>query len=528
MGPDVPPEDRSLFLELPREIRDQVYKYLLCADYTKVQPTGIIYQKPCRFEWRLQMAIMRTNKQIHKEAGEVLGRENKFVVIERNTDRLKQSVNEKQDGGDCDMPDPPIWLGRAKSQVSVVGEVMRINFSRADGEEQDKLTDYFVFLVEELRDFFVNLGKFRTQGVFRTKGLTCTVTLSPLKQKESKAAQKRRESALLDPLTKLRQLSNVTITGASDATSQNTIQQMKRKSFSAADVLQTIDGILGTVDAYAQMENHSVAVSYCDWCMYILSFYDASNAQQLDENMVGDIPDSIFETEDQQISMCAAMFRISLKRGLSCIQADALEDAYESADSALRLATMITSMPSFRDFPGGVKGGTVKRGPLIEWTTKAIVAQISDSGNSNRISAVDVARAYWYRALAVSCLEGPNQKEETDRMFAISLCNYVKREDVTNEICTLDLDLHDRLEESERRGENMLNSPHSKKKHFKNNPKLRDLPSYNRLWQRPLPPPVKSKNEVTDGGVSYMLGGEFPGMRPPRVQVQLPLNFNPQ
>lgn len=503
----MPPEDRCLFLEAPREIRDQIYRYLLCTDYTKQQPTGIIHHKPTRYEWRLQSAILRANRQIYKEAREILGMENKFVVLERDTDVLKQSPDQKQDGGDRNLPDPPLWLGRAKSHVSVPGELMRINFCSSCEPQKDRPTDYFVYLAEELRDFFINLGKYRTNGVHRTRNLVCTVTLSPPKETETAAITKRREAALLDPLTKLRQLSKVTITGASEEKVQSVAQQMKRRDFSAADVLNTINEILATADAYVWVGNHGIAVSYTDWCMSILSFFDASNAHQMDQDMVGDIPDSIFVTEEEQIKMCAAMFRISLKRALACIHSDAFEDAFESADSALRLAMMITDMPDYSQYPGA-QSGVAKRGPMIEWMTKQTAARIADSDSYNLIRGEDVARAYWYRAQALSSLEGRGQEEETDRMFALSLTCFVGHEDVANELCTLDLDLTERLEDYEkrqRRGEKIWNGLRGKKKHFEHNPTLRDMSSYNKHWQRPQPPVSKSKNEVTDGGINYML-----------------------
>ncbi|EKG13067.1 hypothetical protein MPH_09802 [Macrophomina phaseolina MS6] len=492
VGPDTPPHDRCLFLELPREIRDQVYKYLLDADYTKRHPTGIIHHKPARYEWHLQVALLRANKQIYKEAREVLGRENRFVVLERDTDRLKQSVDQRQDGGDRNLPDPPIWFGRAKSLVSVPGEVMRINFSPRDGRDKNRPTDYFVFLTEELRDFFINLGKYRTGGVFRTKDLVCTVTLNQPKVSEVTAITKRREAALLDPLTGLRQLSKVIINGASEAKAQRVAHQMKRQEFSSVDVLSIIDEILATANAHAQVGNHGIAVSYTDWCMSILSFFDASNAHLMDENMAGDIPESIFLTDDQQISMCAAMFHISLKRAFSCIHSGAFEDAFESSDSALRLAIMVTDMPEYSNFPGA-QNGVAKRGAMIEWMTKQTSARIANSGAKNLIRVEDVARAYWYRAQALSSLEGRGQEEETDRMFALSLSCFVGHEEVANELCTLDLDLTERLGGC-RRGQ----------QHLEHDSKLRDI-SYNKHWQRPEAPVIKSRNEVTDGGMAYML-----------------------
>ncbi|GME41250.1 hypothetical protein GTA08_BOTSDO11742 [Neofusicoccum parvum] len=495
VGPEMPPDDRCLFLELPREIRDQIYKYLLCADYTKRRPTGIIYYKPSRFELHLQTAILRTNKQVYREAREVLGKENRFVVVERNTDRLKQSIDDKQDGGDRDIPDPPIWVGRAKSQVSVAGEVMRINFSPPQGPEEGRKTDYFVFLVEELRDFFINLGKFRTGGVFRTKDLTCTVTLSPPKDSETNGTTKRRESALLDPLTKLRQLSKVTINGASDDKSQYIAQQMQRREFSAKDVLQTISELLVTVEAYSRLENYYTAVSYCDWCMGILSFFDASNARQLDENMVGEIPDSIFDSELEQMQMCAAMFRISLARALASIHAFCLEDAFESSDSALRLATMITSMPEYSDYPGSTAADGVSvapRGAVVEWLTQQTAARIADAGSKGLVAAVDVARAYWYRGLTFGSLHG--QEGETDRAAALSLALFVGREDVAAELRTLKLDLGD----YHARGPNSARWDDFERSRSERPPELCDLPSYDRLWERPLPPPVWSRNRFAD------------------------------
>ena len=64
------------FLDLPTEVRDQIYRELL------LQPIGYGAARQCR---EFETSILRANKQIHREASEVLYEENAWVIFEMRT-----------------------------------------------------------------------------------------------------------------------------------------------------------------------------------------------------------------------------------------------------------------------------------------------------------------------------------------------------------------------------------------------------------------------------------------------------------
>ena len=64
------------FLDLPTEIRDQIYRELL------FQPIGYGAGRQCR---EFDTSVLRANKQIHREASKVLYEENAWVIFELRT-----------------------------------------------------------------------------------------------------------------------------------------------------------------------------------------------------------------------------------------------------------------------------------------------------------------------------------------------------------------------------------------------------------------------------------------------------------
>ncbi|MCJ1247336.1 hypothetical protein MMC30_004550 [Trapelia coarctata] len=63
----------SAFMQLPRELRDEIYRHLLTTPFTFYFPVQ---------EYRMSPAILTANKQISTEAKEILYKENNFVVVE--------------------------------------------------------------------------------------------------------------------------------------------------------------------------------------------------------------------------------------------------------------------------------------------------------------------------------------------------------------------------------------------------------------------------------------------------------------
>ncbi|KAI4139299.1 MAG: hypothetical protein L6R39_006367 [Caloplaca ligustica] len=71
----MPAAPHSRFFDLPREIRDQIYRELLCSRkvYRPASDSGIGRR------YNYQIALLRCNKQIHEEATPVLYQENCFI-----------------------------------------------------------------------------------------------------------------------------------------------------------------------------------------------------------------------------------------------------------------------------------------------------------------------------------------------------------------------------------------------------------------------------------------------------------------
>ncbi|KAF1972850.1 hypothetical protein BU23DRAFT_144373 [Bimuria novae-zelandiae CBS 107.79] len=90
------------FLDLPRELRDEVYKLLLCN--FKAAPklyVNDVDDKPCGYYVRtIHPAILRVNKQLHREAYAIMVKTNRFIhckfygrlpfeqMLEANTQRI--------------------------------------------------------------------------------------------------------------------------------------------------------------------------------------------------------------------------------------------------------------------------------------------------------------------------------------------------------------------------------------------------------------------------------------------------------
>ncbi|KAL8751005.1 MAG: hypothetical protein Q9184_006216, partial [Pyrenodesmia sp. 2 TL-2023] len=74
------------FLDLPREIRDKIYRELLCSHKVSEPMDELdVLQR-----YRFQVAILRCSRQTNFEAGAVLFNENCFILMEINTRELSK------------------------------------------------------------------------------------------------------------------------------------------------------------------------------------------------------------------------------------------------------------------------------------------------------------------------------------------------------------------------------------------------------------------------------------------------------
>ncbi|KAK8162661.1 hypothetical protein BKA80DRAFT_330025 [Phyllosticta citrichinensis] len=219
LGPDMPPANQSPFMEMPRELREEIYAYLVVAGRTKQPPLHLLPHCPMQNQLNLATNMLRVNKQVHEEALGVLGRQNKFVV--------------------------------AKLEAkSIAGEVMRVKFSGKNRKADPKNVDYFILLVEELETLCINLSRYVTGGVYRTNGLVGEVKIAPPPEAETAAVMRRREDALLNPLARLRAFGKVNIQGASPEKTIKTVMHMKRKEQTAIEAVRTGEHIAETAEAY--------------------------------------------------------------------------------------------------------------------------------------------------------------------------------------------------------------------------------------------------------------------------------------
>ena len=68
-------------LDLPRELRDRIYRELLLPDKTRIYLTARLEKREGKSAYLLQPAILRTSKQVHTEASRVLYKETNWVLV---------------------------------------------------------------------------------------------------------------------------------------------------------------------------------------------------------------------------------------------------------------------------------------------------------------------------------------------------------------------------------------------------------------------------------------------------------------
>ncbi|KAK8227071.1 hypothetical protein HDK90DRAFT_494058 [Phyllosticta capitalensis] len=493
-GPEVPPTDRSPFMEMPREIREEIYGYLVVADRTKESYTAGLPRLP---KWGLFTEILCVNRQIQEEALGVLRRQNKFVVVERATRKLKSTPQDRHE----EFPDSPIWIGRAKPEAKKIpGEVMRIHFAENSNAVVDpKSIDYFILLVEELDLLCINLSRFVTGGMYRTNGMVCTIQVAPPPESEPKVVALRREEALLNPVSRLRAFAKVDIQGASSAKAKSTVMQMKRREQTSIEAVKTCFHVLRNAEAYHRIGRFEASLTYAVWGTFLFNFY----ASELFPR----------EMKSQPLST-PIMMRLFLQQALNSLHIGDYEGALEYGDEGVRFARVAGRVPEWREYPRmAEQGHVVKRGEFMNWATTTTLDRLKMGPNNGAITPVDVAQAFWYRAMAMYLMDKGGITEETDRMFCISLLDCAGKVDVANELLSLSEDLEEKLENTT--AADFLNpSAFKEPARLPDGPARlpdgsfppTDIPSYNiRTWERSYPPPRKPKNPVTDGGATFLL-----------------------
>ncbi|KAK8205705.1 hypothetical protein IWZ01DRAFT_52275 [Phyllosticta capitalensis] len=268
--------------------------------------------------------------------------------------------------------------------------------------------------------------------------------------------------------------------------------QMKRKEQTPLEVIQIGKHVLQTAEAYHRIGYFDTSISYAVWGMYLLKFYEVELLQ--------------VEMESQPLRK-PMMLRFLLQQTLNHLRLGDYEGALENGHKCVRFARDVGGIPEWREYPRmAEQGHVVKRGEFMKWATTTTIDRLKMGPNNGAITPVDVAQAFWYRAMAMYLMDEGGITEETDRMFCISLLDCAGRVDVANELLSLSEDLEEELENTT--AADIMDPPA-----FRQPSRLpdgsfppTDIPSYNiRTWERSYPPPRKPKNPVTDGGATFLL-----------------------
>lgn len=171
-----------LFLDkIPLEIRDEVYSYLLSIDYTK-RPVGDD-EKPSRVKrglgcghlYDLQPAVLRTNKQINKEARRFLYNDNLFVLVKYpHVESLDLLWTEEL-----------TLLAAEEDEVRSFRSALRISLHVdlcIHGNDNMRLTSQFVIAANDLSVFCSILKKIDNEGPGLLSSLKLILQVYPLFQ----------------------------------------------------------------------------------------------------------------------------------------------------------------------------------------------------------------------------------------------------------------------------------------------------------------------------------------------------------
>ena len=239
-------------LQLPLKLRERIYSEVLSPKYAKSPKDadgGL--RASMKFQWNINPAVLRLNRQISSEASTVMARENNFVVIERSQDLEQREADMVDDDPAIMQYKVILWPGKKTKIAKVPGERMRLRFAR----EQNALTmpetgpDVYVLLVEEFRDFCVALSIFQGQNrQYRTSGLSVHIRLIESEHHETPQAQDYMRTSLLKPLTKLRHFKDVKAAGMAPFVEQMILGDLKQTDFEGGFVISTIQELIHSGD----------------------------------------------------------------------------------------------------------------------------------------------------------------------------------------------------------------------------------------------------------------------------------------
>ena len=426
--------ENCYFFHLPRELRDKIYRNLLSVKHTRTpkDPEDGCRSATSRYDWNIDPAILRVNKQMNVEATEVMGLDNDFVVIERAADRLEQTKDDyREEDAAIMVYNVILWPGKASEMVNVPGERMRICFAE---QGQSARGPAYVMLVEELRDFCVGLSTFTdSAGQYRLKGTEARVTIRQPLAPDNPRARAERERSLLLPLAKLRFLEKVVIQGVKPTVESLYATQMTRQCFDPKLIKYTIEELISSGDSARNIGHFGVANAYYNRASDYFHHFAKHERQ-------------VFEHPADPL---AFEFKILQRRALNWIEDENFYDALEVANLALHVAIQLFEIDAPTAGPPTDVRGRITKGALRQWKCNAIKDAAGRYGQ--RIRCEDVGRCYYYKSIAEHVLGGDEATEEAeeDKFTAIGCCvvseTVTEEENVPKELLELDMRTMKRL-----------------------------------------------------------------------------------
>ena len=426
--------ENCYFFHLPRELRDKIYRNLVSVKHTRTpkDPEDGCRSATSRYDWNIDPAILRVNKQMNVEATEVMGLDNDFVVIERAADRLEQTKDDyREEDAAIMVYNVILWPGKASEMVNVPGERMRICFAE---QGQSARGPAYVMLVEELRDFCVGLSTFTdSAGQYRLKGTEARVTIRQPLAPDNPRARAERERSLLLPLAKLRFLEKVVIQGVKPTVESLYATQMTRQCFDPKLIKYTIEELISSGDSARNIGHFGVANAYYNRASDYFHHFAKHERQ-------------VFEHPADPL---AFEFKILQRRALNWIEDENFYDALEVANLALHVAIQLFEIDAPTAGPPTDVRGRITKGALRQWKCNAIKDAAGRYGQ--RIKCEDVGRCYYYKSIAEHVLGGDEATEEAeeDKFTAIGCCvvseTVTEEENVPKELLELDMRTMKRL-----------------------------------------------------------------------------------
>ena len=433
MSPAPAQNDPPSLLQLPSELRIEIYRNLLCINRTRQQkPLSESQLSTSRYRWNLHTAILATCRQINDEARTILIRENSFVVFECATRSLDQ-INAKY--VDTFPPGLKLWSGKKQKKVPITSQVMKVRLQKCQRYKPTRCSIYVV-LEDEVLDLCAGLATYhRPVYGCRVAELSLHVVIGPWQAKESSETQASREATLLRSVMALRNVAEVEVEGAARELARDVSFRLSRQLHSKPIVSQAVTGLFSAGDNAFDIGDYTAALGYyCRASDYYI--YCAGQGGYLTDT--GD--------------WLVFSLTLNQKRARSQLEIQDFQSACFEMHANIFIATgeFLTQDPKPTE------------GVLWPVTHKIILPSMSEEENSTeedrrrwkckrlqeaaarfkqRITCEDIGRCYMYRSIALRCTtdKSPSLAAE-DRLMSLACCDHssTSGDDYINELLELE------------------------------------------------------------------------------------------